>query len=115
MQGRIAEDLVERGKEVPVAIALLALTVAADTKLPGHAINIFAKWARRSDEHGNIFTSTDPLEVAADLGLSRATVFRAYRALADGGYISWNRARGSERSQGVTGRVRIILPQDAVA
>jgi hypothetical protein len=111
----MVEDLVERGKEVPVAIALLALDVAADTKLPGYAINVFARFARKADEHGNIFISTDPIEVAADLGLSRATVFRAYKALSDNGYIFWDRARGSERSQGVTGRIRLVLPKHASA
>jgi hypothetical protein len=61
------------------------------------------------DESGKL--ASDPDVITQDLGISKAAVFRAFGRLESLGYIEWERARGNERAQGVTGRVRIVIPE----
>jgi CRP-like cAMP-binding protein len=101
-------------QEMPMTVALFALSVARNTRLTGTDINIFAHFASHADESGTINVSTNPLDVAENLGFGRATVFRSFKRLHEFGIIDWKRARGSECAKGITGRIRIIVPADSV-
>jgi len=59
--------------------------------------------------------ASDPDVVASTLGISKASVFKAYGLLEKYGYIKWERARGNERALGITGRIKIVLHEHADA
>jgi hypothetical protein len=66
------------------------------------------------DDNGQL--ASDPNVIAEALGVSRAAVFKSFIKLEAAGYIMWDRARrGDERAKGITGRVRLVLPNNAQA
>jgi hypothetical protein len=113
-QGKIEDIAKQLGDRklmgVPDIILRLVVIVATNTKLSQATINIFAHFALNSTATGYIATKTAPEEIAAALGINRATVFRAYAALEEAGHIGWNRTNGFERFQGISWRVWIIVP-----
>jgi hypothetical protein len=101
----------------PLPIINVVLTALSDTRLSTlSSVRALAVMAEYADEHGNIqpFPSgemvTDPDIMSAKIGVTKNAIFNAYNALQDHGYIAWNKARGNERSRGITGRVRILVP-----
>jgi hypothetical protein len=93
--------------EVPQEIAKLALKASLDTSLTQAAIHVFAYFCLNATLTGYIATSTNPQDVANAVGINRATVFRAYAILEKAKYITWDRASGFEKAQGITGRIQI--------
>jgi CRP-like cAMP-binding protein len=115
MEAENIEDIARRLEDrhlagIPNIILRLLLFVATNRKLSQAAIDIFAHFALNAIGTGYIATGIAPEVIAAKLGINRATVFRAYAALEEAGYIGWNRADARERSVAVTGRVWIIVP-----
>jgi DNA-binding transcriptional regulator YhcF (GntR family) len=93
--------------EVPHQIAKLALKASLDTSLTQAAIHIFGYFCLNATATGYIIASTNPQDVADAVGINRATVFRAYAILEKAKYITWVRANGFEKAQGITGRIQI--------
>jgi hypothetical protein len=87
-----------------------------DTRITtGTAYHILMLLGLHADEAGNIGTTetgrlaSEPEVIAAALGVSKDSVYKAFRRLEACGYLAWDRARGNERAEGVTGRVRILV------
>jgi ADP-heptose:LPS heptosyltransferase len=78
-QGKIEDIAKQLGDRklmgVPDIILRLVVIVATNTKLSQATINIFAHFALNSTATGYIATKTAPEEIAAALGINRATVF----------------------------------------
>ena len=83
------------------------------------SLKALAAIGEQSDEHGKIapFPNgemiTDPDVLASRIGVTKASIFNAYGNLARCGYIDWKKAQGSKQAQGMTGRIRILVPSSA--
>jgi hypothetical protein len=101
---------------VPMPVALWFLGVAEDVRINLPTIRVAGYLARRADESGAIGLDengrpvAEPRTVAAMLGLGESTVFKSLHALDRHGFIAWQKASTHERFEGVTGRVRLNLP-----
>jgi CRP-like cAMP-binding protein len=96
---------------IPVPVIDRYLEVGIDTRLPAAAIHVFALFVPHTNAAGDVAISVDPEDVATKLGLARATIYRAYRALHDAGYITWTPSpHGDKRQGGVKGTLRILIP-----
>jgi hypothetical protein len=113
-----ASDLMVKRGEIPMSIINVVLRALGDTRVhTATAYQALGVIARHADENGIIHPTpegrlpSDPEYVSEMLGVTKAAVWRAYGLLDETGYISWHKAaRGAERTAGVTGRVRILVP-----
>ena len=107
------------GMEIPVNVARWFVRVVEKTHLTPNQVRTFAYLASRSDETGAIGIDpdgrpvSDPRSVSKALGIGESTVFVAFTALERAGLIEYARAKGAERYEGVTGRVRLLISESA--
>lgn len=97
------------------------IEVAEDTQLTSPHKSVFTYCARHADDDGVVGTDeagrplADARVVAAALGLGQSTVFKAFSALENSGYLAWDRSAISERTKGAIGSLRIVLPHGRAA
>jgi len=108
-----------RSGGVPVHIVNRIIEAAEDSQLTSPHKSVFAFVARHADDDGVVGTDdagralADARVVAAALGLGQSTVFKAFTALENSGYLSWDRTAISQRTKGTIGRLRIVFPRHA--
>jgi DNA-binding MarR family transcriptional regulator len=105
-------------RSINMQIAQQLVSSLFDTRITSAIdYHVLAYMSPYADTSGNIVPdasgrlASDPNVIAEDLGISKPSVFRAFGRLETNGYIQWDRAVGNERALGLTGRVRIVLPE----
>jgi hypothetical protein len=106
-------------QDCPMNVLQVVWSALSDTRITtGTSYHVLKAIAEHADENGNIHPGadgqliTDPKVLAAKLGVSVNPIYKAFRTLRSLNYISWQEAsRGVERTQGMSGKVSIIVPQ----
>src|SRR5687767_660161 len=98
-------------------VAEVFVTALADHRIKtATEYHVLFAVGEHSDEVGNPQPDadgtliTDPKILAAKLGVTKTSIYKAFASLQTLGYIDWVKAGGSARSRGISGSVRIIVP-----
>jgi hypothetical protein len=111
--------MTRRHEDVPMSVLYWYLKVGEDVRNNLPTVRVAAYLSRRADATGAVGLDAngrpiaEPRIVAAVLGLGESTVYKALAALNRHGFIHWQKAKTPEKFVGVTGRVRLILNDEA--